>query len=210
MARVKARWKELFAGDATGEPAVLSEGMEATSLNMAKAVDLQLEEMSSLGVREISRILGVPGHLLGEQGSINFSTAVESQRSFVSMSLKPWAVRFGSCLSHSLLSRDARLAGERVALDLSSMVRGEGQELSEFLSRLTNGGILSVNEARQSVGYGPITGGDVARSPVNTMPIENWLEYDPGNKDQPDPTPEPEPAKAAPIWLQKVITGGRS
>ena len=174
--RIKSRFIEATSSENVGKPVVLTEGMDATVLDVSKAVQLQLVEMSALGVKEVSRVYGVPPHLLGEPGSTNYSTAAESSRSFVNITLQPWAIRVGDCLSHALLDKSDRAAGVKIAFDLSSLTRGSGTELADTTSKLVNGGIVSANEARQWLGLGDIPGGETLRLPVNTMSPTAWLE----------------------------------
>ncbi|WP_295392789.1 phage portal protein [uncultured Thiodictyon sp.] len=174
ITRIKEAFIDATSKSNLGVPIVLTEGMDAQIMDVAKAVDLQLAEMSALGTREISRIYGVPPHLLGETGSINFASASESQRAFNATTLKPWAIRCADCLSHSLLSRKERVNGSRIMFDLDSLTRGAGQELSAMCSQLVNGGVVTPNESRSWLNMGPIEGGDVLRAPVNTLPVTNW------------------------------------
>ena len=133
ITRMKEAYMEAVGKQNLGVPLVLTEGMTLEAVPLSKAIEMQLKEMVELGVKEVSRVYGVPAHLLGETGSINFASASESQRAFVATTLKPWAVRVGDCLSHSLLSRSERVNGTRIAFDLSQLTRGDGVELADYL-----------------------------------------------------------------------------
>ncbi len=165
--------------DELGAPIVLQEGMEIDQIDFGKAIDWQLAELSRLGVAEVSRLLGVPVSLLGEPGSVSYSSSVELSRQFTRMTLSPWAARMSSALANTLLSRDERLSGRFISVDLSPLTRGEGQELGELTSKLANSGIASPNELRSWLNLSPVAGGDELRAPVNTYPLGNWLSYEP-------------------------------
>jgi hypothetical protein len=73
----------------------------------------------------------------------------------VSLALQPLAVRVGDAVGQLLLSDQERASGMRVAMNLESLVRGFGLELSEALSPYVLGGIMSRSEARRTRTAGP-------------------------------------------------------
>jgi len=177
--RIKMAWMQATGTDKQGTPVVLHDGMTAEPFSISKAIDLQLAEMTKLGVAEVARVYGVPVTLLGEAQESNYSSAAEQSRSFVTHSLQPWARRVGDCLTHSLLDRTARLDGQRIAFDLAALTRGHGKELSEHLSQLVNSGVATLNEARSMIGLPNIDGGDTVRCPSNTYSLEAWADWTP-------------------------------
>jgi len=195
--RVKARWMEATSGNNVGAPVVLHNGLAAQPFDIAKAVEMQSEELLKLSPQIVSRVYGVPPAMLGVVEGINYSSAAEASRTFVNQTLRPWARRIADCLDHALLSREDRNAGLRVQFDLSAMVRGEGQELADMLSKLANGGIASPNECRAMLGLPPTDGGEVLRAPSNTFALDHWREWDPSAK--------PEPAPAEPVERQITV-----
>ena len=174
VTRMKERFVEATKAAKAGSPLVLTEGMTSEVMDLAKAVDLQLVEMSALGVKEVSISTRFRRTYWAR---LDQST---SQRR-VSHNVRSWAVRVGDCLSHSLLTRSERVAGNCIAFDLSAMVRGQGAELADYLSKLANGGIIAPNEARDMLGLGDIDGRDVLRAPVNTLPAQAWASPNVGN-----------------------------
>jgi HK97 family phage portal protein len=189
--RLKQSYLAATTGDKIGQAVVLAENMTVAQTSPAKAVDLQVEQLSRLSVAEAGRLLGVPLSYLNEPGSINFSTSVEEARNFVRNTLSPWSIRLADALSRALISRDDRLAGLCVSIDLAPLVRGSGVELAEMASKIANSGVLSVNEVRSWFNAGPVPGGDEVRAPANTMPISDWTTY----YSKPEPEPEPEPKR---------------
>jgi hypothetical protein len=78
--------------------------------------------------------------------------------------------------------------GATVYFDLGELVLGFGQERADVLSKLTYSGLMSINEARETLGYGSIKDGDTTGMPSNQLPLANWL--DNGLQSQPTaPTP---------------------
>jgi len=67
--------------------------------------------------------------------------------------LSPLAARVGDAVALLMLSPEQRAAGLRVAINLESLVRGYGLELSKALRRYVLAGVLTRNEARRAIGY---------------------------------------------------------
>jgi hypothetical protein len=70
----------------------------------------------------------------------------------VSLALQPLAVRVGDAVGQLLLSDEERASGMRVAINLESLIRGFGLELSAALSRYVLGGIMSRSKASRTIG----------------------------------------------------------
>lgn len=176
------------SGSNQGKTMVLDNGIEPKTINRSTALDMQLAELDSVNIKSLSRVYGIPAALLGESQATAYNTSAELIRSFHSLTLKPFARRIGDCLSRVLLDDEQRATGLHIAIDMASLIRGEGVELADYLSKLTNSGVTSVNEARQLVGLEDVSGGDMLRSPVNVMPLSTWQDYEPGGtQDQPAP-----------------------
>ena len=80
--------------------------------------------------------------------------------------------------------------GATVYFDLGELVLGFGNERADVLSKLTFAGLISPNEARPALGYGAIKNGDVTGMPVNSMPLENWLDAGMAEPTQENPAKE--------------------
>src|SRR5258706_10980527 len=140
---------------------------------MIGAADANLVDYNVFGVREVSRLYGVPPSVLGETGNASYSTAVEEFRSAVLYCLRPWAARFTDCLGRALLTREQRLKGLRIEAPLDHLLVAPGKEFSEYARDLTNSGVASVNEIRNMMGLPDVEGGEVRRCPVNMTDIRN-------------------------------------
>jgi HK97 family phage portal protein len=173
---LRERWQEISKGEAYGGVAILAYGIKPVPLPAEKVIEAQIAEMSRVTVAEISRAYGVPLQLLNETSSLNYSTSVELQRAFANFSLIPLGQRVTDALSLALLSREERLGGMVIQYDFSSLLLGSGQELAEFASKLVNGGVVTVNEARDYLGLPDIPDGGILRTPVNTAPLGLWAE----------------------------------
>ena len=68
----------------------------------------------------------------------------------------------------------SKVGKEFIDLDENALLAADKVNQANYLSTLTHNGIISVNEARAEVGYGPVEGGDrlmIAYTDVNQNTI---------------------------------------
>jgi hypothetical protein len=100
------------------------------------------------------------------------STIEDESRRLVSLALRPLAVRVGDAVGQLLLSDAERASGLRVTINLESLVRGFGLELSEGLSRYVLAGVMSRSEARRAIGLPDRADTDTMLQPVNAETVD--------------------------------------
>jgi HK97 family phage portal protein len=173
LKNVKESWVESFGGDKAGSsPAVLEEGLTASTLDMPDALSMALVETLEFGAADVARLYNVPPSCIGLVKDSSRSTSVEESRQLVQRCLRPMQARIGDRLGRLLLTDQERAKGLEIAHDLAELTLGLGRERSEYLSRLTLAGIMQSNEARGSIGLEPDPDGGKLRFPVNTMPAD--------------------------------------
>lgn len=192
--RLRQDFGKTFGGANAGKTAVLDFDVRFEKLpGSADLIHDGLVNLGRFGVGEISRAFGVPMSLLSELSDVNRATAAEEARQFAQFTLRPHADKIAHALTRLLLS-DAEIArGLRVSWDLSDALLGFGQERAEYVSRLVNGGVISRNEGRNILGHPDIDGGEAIAVPVNTTPLDRWLE---GPQEAPAPAPAAQPTRS--------------
>ncbi len=158
---------------AAGSTLILSSGLKPVTANTMSLKDADLVESMKFSISEIGRVFGIPSSLLNQSEESSYSKASEERRAFIQNTLKPLFMRIQDAMAHALLTREDINAGYQVEFDLTDI----SQEQSEVLSSLVNHGLVTINEARSKLNLVDIEGGDVARSPANTLPISDWLQY---------------------------------
>lgn len=171
---IRTRWEEAASQRLRGKTVMLGGGLKPVTLDVRKLIDVQAVEFSKFYVAEVSRIYGVPLSLLGEPGQTSYATAAEESRGFANLTLRPWLRRVSDAYAGPLLTRNERAAGMKVDYDLHELLLSPGNETSEYLSRLVNGGIITPNEARNLLQLPDTESGDLLRVPVNTQPPDVW------------------------------------
>jgi phage portal protein BeeE len=126
-----------------------------------------------------------------QPGSVNYAQAVEETRAFAALSLQPFCNRVADELGAKLLTSTQRAQGFAVEFDLTRLLVSPG-EIAERMSKLVNGGVMTVNESRNQIGLPDVAGGDQLRVPVNTERMAAWLLKDPAKSQPPgnDATPD--------------------
>ena len=170
----KVSLREAYDRLENGRPVVLEGGMEMKPVPIPSLENLQMLDLARFGTEEIARAWGVPTSMLSQSEGINYASAAEQSRQFVTVSLQPFARRVESAMAEKLLSREERASGYSINIDLLPLLLGHGQERSEYFSRMVNAGVMTPNEARNQSGLSDVDGGDVIRAPVNTAPISLW------------------------------------
>lgn len=173
--RIRLDWSQNFGSPNRGRTLVAGEGLTVAPFAIGTAIDAELSKQFEFSVAEIGRLLGVPLALLGQPGNLTAGVAQSELASFAAVSLAPFARRFEEELTRTVLT-DAQQAGTwRCEFDLSALLVNPS-DIPARLSTLVNGGVLTPNEARNSIGLGDVEGyGDLLRIPVNTTTPERWL-----------------------------------
>jgi HK97 family phage portal protein len=151
-----AALQQMFADKYSGvsnahrRPLVLTEGMEATPVNI-NAQDSQLLEARKFQVVDIARAFGVPPHMIGEtSASTSWGSGIESMgRAFVTYTLQPHLVRFEQELNRKLF----RTAATFVEFDRSALMQGDLAAQAEYYRAALGGpgtgqGWMTVDEIR--------------------------------------------------------------
>lgn len=130
--------------------AVLSGGLTFTELKQDSAKDQELRENREYQVEEIARFFGIPKDLL--LGNSSPHGLEQSQQEFFVRTLQGYIVTIEEECERKLF--------DKIDLDETAMMRMTKKDQAEYLTKLQMGGIITINEAREALGYEPVEGGD--------------------------------------------------
>lgn len=122
----------------------------------SSAAESQMLEARLFNVSEIARFFNISPVLLGDLSKSSYSTIEAAQLEFVQHTLYPFIVMFEEELNRKLCHR----SNVRIDFDETFLVKSDKSVQANYLNTLVGGGIISVNEARASLGLNPIDGGD--------------------------------------------------
>lgn len=172
--KVKAQWKSTYTGlSKAGQTAVLPSGATYLPISFTHA-DAEIIATRKFSIADIGRIYGIPLHLLGEsEKSTSWGTGLaEQSASFVRFVLKTWMRRIETELTRKLFWSDERPA-YRVRFNRDELIRGVGAAHAAFIETLVQkAAVITPNEGRRELGYGPLPDGDTLRSPTGA-PVQS-------------------------------------
>lgn len=130
--------------DNAGKLAFVNRNLRFTPWTMP-ATDAQFIESRIHQVEEVSRIFGVPPHLLGQtEKQTSWGTGVtEQNRGLSRYTLMPWTSRIEQRLSRLLPNK------QMCEYDYAGLLQGSAQEELQMLMDQVAAGILTVDEARR-------------------------------------------------------------
>lgn len=169
--RLVKSWMAAYAGSkkAGGTP-LLEDGMKFQQIRMSP-VDIQMIQQMEFGVRDISRLLRVPLHLLNSLERSTNNNIEQQSIDFVVHTIRPYLKRWESELNRKLLSKEERRY-LKFKFNIESLLRGDSKARAEFYNKLFMMGSISQNEIRAQENMNPIPGGDKYYIMVNMADSE--------------------------------------
>lgn len=165
---------KMLGQENAGDVAVINRKLKFEKWSMTPE-DSQFIESRRFQIEEVSRIFGVPPHLLMdmERQSSWGTGLIEQNQAWARYTLAGWTTRIEQRLSR-LLPKP-----RFVEFDYTGLLRPTpGEEINLLLAEV-NGGLITVNEARQTLGLDPIDEGAL-RLPPGQVPKEG-----PGSQGRP-------------------------
>lgn len=160
----------VFGNENAGTVPLVNRVLAFNSWQMTN-VDAQFMETRQFQIEECSRFLGVPPHLLmALEKTTSWGTGIAEQNKNLSQYvLSNWCKRIEEPCSRLLPQP------RWTEFDLAGLLAGSAAEESALLLSEVNGGLRTLNEARQIKNLPPIDGGDVLRIPSGVM-LQSQLE----------------------------------
>ncbi len=117
----------------------------------------QLLESRQYNLQEIARYFNISPIMLGDLSHASYSTLEMVMTQFVTVTLQPIIVLLEEELNRKLVSRYESI---RLSLDETFLIKYDKKTEAEYYKGLVSSGILTVNEARQKLGFATIDGAD--------------------------------------------------
>ncbi len=193
--RLRTSWTKTYQGiSKSHKVAILEEGMKFAKMG-ASPEEAQALESRKFQTLEVSRIFGVPPHMIGDLERATFSNIEHQGIEFTTYCIQPWATLIEQRISKQLLS-----AGERrfyfAQFSLEALMRGDYKSRQEGLHIQRNDGVISANEWRAMENLNPIDGEEGDAYLVNGNMISVAMAMKGGVaalKSEPDPSDDNQP-----------------
>jgi HK97 family phage portal protein len=153
---LRESWERIHRGlDNAHKIAILQEGVKYVAFN-SNARDAQLLETREFDAREVANIFGVPTHKLGDPSKVAYNSLGEENQSYYDDTLSRWLHVFAE-EAHDKVLTDKEKAAEShsVDFDYHEIQRANLPQQVDYAQKLTQAGIIDVNEARAVFGMNP-------------------------------------------------------
>lgn len=162
----------------------LSEGaMNANTLwvleggSKYNALDFTADQMQMISTRmhqlgEVARYFGVPDVLIGagSNGSSAWPASFEQQMlAFLTFTLQSYTEEWEAAIRYSLIPRGSDI---NVDHDTSGLIRMDSTAKANYLSKLTQNGLMTRNEARLKLNLPEVEGADKLTVQTNLSPLD--------------------------------------
>lgn len=145
--RLKADFEANYRGAINaGKFIFLEEGGKAALFDR-DLEKMQVLESRKYAVTEVSRIFGVPPHLVMDMEHATFSNIEQQSLEYVRDCVDPMAVRLEQCMFRDLLTENERLS-YFFKFNLNGLLRGDTQTRANFYSMMHQNGIFNADEIR--------------------------------------------------------------
>jgi len=169
---LRASLKDRVGPGKRGAPIIL-EGEGASAQVVAPLADLDWPGFTALSETRICMAFGTPPILVGSRAGLDrstYSNYEQAERGFYNDTAVPlWSMLQNAITSDFLQREGERLLQARFILQDIRQLQEDANALAARLGGLFQGGLITRNEGRQSLGFVPVKGGDVYRVPINIM-----------------------------------------
>jgi len=205
-------WRDMSQGMSNSHKvALLQDGVKFQSLTVPpdSAQFLQTREFEVRAT--VGNILGLPGHLLGDNSKSSFNSLEQENQSYLFHSLAPHLKEFeGEFTSKLMTEQQQTTESHYIEFNRESAVQMLMSDKIDAIYRQMEVGILTVNEGRALLNLTTIgTDGDVRYRPANWLPVDEETDED-SDADQGSVAAEPaevdQESRVAGI-IQKIYSG---
>lgn len=151
---------------------VLEKGASFQQLSM-KPEDAELLASRAFNVEELCRWFRVPPFMVGHsEKSTSWGTGIEQQMiGFLTFSLRPWLTRIEQSIRKNLLT-PAEQTRYFAEFAVEGLLRADSAARAQYLSVMTQNGLMTRNEGRAYDNRAPMEGGDKLTVQSNLIPID--------------------------------------
>jgi len=171
---IRSRWRSQFGGvNNFHRVAILDEDAEYQPMSNTPK-DMALNDLHNLTESRICAVFGVPPILIGANVGLQrstFSNYREARLAFHSETLEPLVARILRYFNRNLF--DEYKGNETLSVDWSGMraVLDDQAANTTRINTLFAGGLITLNEAREELGFGAIDDGSIRRVPTSVMEL---------------------------------------
>lgn len=161
---IQSAWQNNIGKGKNGV-AVMPQNVDYIKLG-SDANSAQMLETRQYNITEIARFFNISPVMLGDLSKASYSTLEMVLTQFVQVTLQPLVSMIQSELTRKLIpSTD----NAYINLDENYLIKFDKNTESNYYTNLVRGGIITVNEAREALGFSKVEGGDKLMIPYTDI-----------------------------------------
>ncbi|MBN9471885.1 MAG: phage portal protein [Bosea sp.] len=165
LARLKESWSKGHAGEASGNTAILEDGMGFSPLTFS-SVDLQFAELRAYQLVEIARAFAVPPVLIADFSRATWGNFDAAAQAYLSFCLLPRIRSWSGAIARLLSPDEQKELGAE--FDTNGLVQADIAKRFQAYASAISSRILNPNEVRELENRGPYDGGNEYLNPNTT------------------------------------------
>lgn len=168
--RLKRSWQAQYGGvENAGKTPLLEFGVKYQKIG-ATPQESGLQDNRKFSLEDISRIFGVPMHLLSNLERATFNNIEHLTLQFVKLTIVQLCTRIEQEFERKLLRRD-ELGTFSINFNMEGLLRGDTKTRSDYYRTMFAIGAMTINEIRQKENLNRVEGGDINYRPLNMEDI---------------------------------------
>lgn len=157
-----------------GRLVVLEGGITATTL-ASSPVDAKVLDVERITKNRVATVYNIPPHMLGDYTDTSYSTAEQSKREFLDLTILPIVTQWEAEFNLKLLTLKDCAAGYAFRCDMRAITRADVKTMSLMYQQAIRSSWLKPNEVRESEGYPDDPNGDELMGSRDLVPLRMLL-----------------------------------
>ena len=154
--QIARSWEKSVAKTAGGGVAILPQGLDFQAISVSPE-DEQLLESREFDVVSLCRYFNVSPLKVYDYQHMSYNSLEQVSLSYLQDSVMPYTQLIEDEFNRKLF-KPSEMGKLYVAYDYSNMLRGDKKSEVEYYRALLTNGVVSINEVRDKLGFGPVDG----------------------------------------------------
>ena len=158
--------------DNANRPLITPPASKISKIEQGNNVQSQVLELYQDSCNEVYRIFNVPAEIIDSRQS-KYGSLEQKNADFLNVCIRPLCLHITQCLAKGLLSAADR-ANMFFEYDYAGLLETDPAKKAEYELKLFHGGMLTLNELRECLGWGPVeneTEGQTRWIPSSLIPL---------------------------------------
>lgn len=164
--------KWVLGPENAGRPIITPPSTKITKIEQSNNVQGQVLELYQNSCNEVYRIFNVPAEVIDSRQS-KYGSLEQKNADFLNVCIRPLCLHITQCLAKGLLLPEDR-SNMFFEYGFSALLETDPAKRAEYELKLFHGGMLTLNELRETLGWGPVqneTEGATRWIPSNLVPL---------------------------------------